>query len=278
MRSMHFYSGNYGFLTPFLSLARERPDSILGVFIRDADATTLEPLADPTGWQAMGAAGTRPSERPLVARSESEMTTQSTSSIPSFSKYNYAPASPPPNVNIDKTPQANQWSLDSVPVTLGNPEHSNTEILGAGPLSAEPEPLRTFADDQTKTPTLVSSARMGPSIVIDPPINPSRYQRLANCNLMTAVGAKFVNQPPKPTPPPSITAATSLYSHQTSSSSSLHASNGRQTSLPEAEKRRVQLQCRVYRARTQMPSHIPLRIFREPTECVEAQEILDRNT
>jgi hypothetical protein len=35
---------------------------------------------------------------------------------------------------------------------------------------------------------------------------------------------------------------------------------------------------RVYRARTQMPSHIPLRVFREPAECVEAQEILDRNT
>jgi len=271
MRSMLFSPGSHGFLTSFRSMARERPDSILGVFIRDADATTFEPLDDPTGWQVMSAAGTRPSERPLFARSESEMTTQSTSPTPSFSKYNYTSTMSTANAYLGQASQTSQWSLDSSPVTLGNAEHSNTEILGPGPFSAEPEPLRTFANDQTR-------AGMGPSIVINSPTNPSRCQPLADCNLMMpAVGAKFINQPPKPTPPPSITAA-SLYSQRTSSLSSLQASNSRQSSLSDPEKRRVQLQLRVYSARTQMPGHIPLRVFREPTECVEAQEILDRNT
>jgi len=226
----------------------------------------------------MGAAGTRPSECPLVARSESEMANQSTPSTPSFSKYNYASTSSKGSADVGQAPQTSQGSLDSSPVTLGNAEHSNVEILGAGPFSAEPEPLRTFADDQTKTPTPDSLAGMGPSIVINSPTNPSQFHRLADCNIMMpALGAKFINQPPKPTPPPSITAA-SLYSHQTSSLSSLHPSNSRQASLSDVEKRRVQLQSRVYRARTQIPGHIPLRVFREPTECAEAQEILDRNT
>jgi len=46
--------------------------------------------------------------------------------------------------------------------------------------------------------------------------------------------------------------------------------------LPEAEKRRYALQKRVYVARTQMPGHVPLRVFRDPRECVEVEEILGR--
>ena len=50
-------------------------------------------------------------------------------------------------------------------------------------------------------------------------------------------------------------------------------SNGkRQTS--NMKPRRIELQTRVYRARSQMPGHIPLRVFREPTECVEVDELL----
>jgi len=42
--------------------------------------------------------------------------------------------------------------------------------------------------------------------------------------------------------------------------------------MTEVEKKRYELQMRVYRARTQMPSQIVLRIFREPAECVEVEE------
>lgn len=46
--------------------------------------------------------------------------------------------------------------------------------------------------------------------------------------------------------------------------------------LSETEKKRMELQSRVYRARTTMPSSVPLRVFRDPAECVEAEEILRR--
>lgn len=47
------------------------------------------------------------------------------------------------------------------------------------------------------------------------------------------------------------------------------------TNLTEQEKKRMELQMRVYKARTQMPSHVYLRVFRKAEECVEASEILN---
>ena len=46
--------------------------------------------------------------------------------------------------------------------------------------------------------------------------------------------------------------------------------------VPEWEKRRNELQTRVWRARMQIPAHIPLRVFRQPEECVEVWNVLDR--
>jgi len=45
--------------------------------------------------------------------------------------------------------------------------------------------------------------------------------------------------------------------------------------LSSTERKRYDLQLRVYKARLLMPSHIPLRIFTNPEECVEAARILD---
>lgn len=215
----------------------------------------------------MGAAGTRPSERPLVARSESNMTTQSTSSIPSFSKYSYGSTDSTAKADTSQTPQVSQYSLKNTVAAVGDPEQSRSEIFGSGPLRLEPETLQDFADDQMKTPTPFSSTRMSSS-VINSPTTPSHPQSWPH---PLANNAKFTDQQPKPTPPPSI--ATSFCSRTTNSSSS----NSKQASISDAEKRQTLLQSRVYRARTQMPPHIPLRIFREPAECVEVQEILDRN-
>lgn len=47
------------------------------------------------------------------------------------------------------------------------------------------------------------------------------------------------------------------------------------TSLSDVEKKRLDLQMRVWRARYAVPPHIPIRIFREPEECVEVNRILD---
>ncbi|PCH44442.1 hypothetical protein WOLCODRAFT_139016 [Wolfiporia cocos MD-104 SS10] len=52
------------------------------------------------------------------------------------------------------------------------------------------------------------------------------------------------------------------------------SSGGRQY-MSEAERRRYDLQMRVWRARLELPGHIPLRVFRNPEECVEATTLLD---
>ena len=46
--------------------------------------------------------------------------------------------------------------------------------------------------------------------------------------------------------------------------------------LTDAERKRVELQMRLWRARYDVAPHIPIRIFREPEECVEVEQILDR--
>ena len=45
--------------------------------------------------------------------------------------------------------------------------------------------------------------------------------------------------------------------------------------MTDAERKRFDLQMRVYKARMEMPDSIPLRVFRNPAECVEAKQILD---
>jgi hypothetical protein len=54
------------------------------------------------------------------------------------------------------------------------------------------------------------------------------------------------------------------------------ASSASAQRMPEGERKRYELQLRVWRARTQMPGHVPLRIFRDPAECVEAEEALKK--
>lgn len=46
--------------------------------------------------------------------------------------------------------------------------------------------------------------------------------------------------------------------------------------MTEQERKRFDLQMRIYRARAQMPRNVALRIFRRPEECVEAGQLLDR--
>ncbi|KAF8210675.1 hypothetical protein K438DRAFT_1810137 [Mycena galopus ATCC 62051] len=61
-----------------------------------------------------------------------------------------------------------------------------------------------------------------------------------------------------------------------SAASSSTAGSATRERMTEAERSRYELQLRVWRARTQMPGHVSLRIFRDPRECVEAEEILKR--
>ncbi|KAG6847791.1 hypothetical protein H0H93_005983 [Arthromyces matolae] len=73
-----------------------------------------------------------------------------------------------------------------------------------------------------------------------------------------------------PSPPPSA------YPHPVRDNSALSKSSTISSTPSEAEKRRSALQARVYLARTQIPGHVPLRVFRSPEECFEVDEVLKR--
>lgn len=235
------------------------------MFVRDADATT-EPLDDPTGWNAIDDAGTRAPGRPLVPRSDSGASTNSLSSA----KYNYSAIGSP----------LNPANLDSRNTLRPSMHHSREPIstyLNSN-LTCEPEP-----QDHLATPTPQSYARMESSDIHQSHSGHSRHRILPS--IASRVSAKFTNVPPKPTEPPSIqgnlnatrSSTASARSQQSTSSTSSTESSGKRPAavLSDADRRRNELQMRVYRARTQMPGNVFLRVFRDPKECVEAQQILD---
>jgi len=178
----------------YAEFARERPDQVLAVFIRDVDEFG-ELLEDPTGWKAVGASSSHLNGEVWPRRSWST----TASSTPTTPAYSLPPAHkdkgyfPPPNA----------------------------------PLTAEPDPILEM------TPTATPR-----------PASKQAYQAI--------------------TPTPSVRSA---------ASSSTTGSATRER-MSEAERKRYELQLRVWRARTQMPGHVPLRIFRDPRECVEAEEVL----
>ncbi|KAF5316695.1 hypothetical protein D9619_006504 [Psilocybe cf. subviscida] len=239
----------------YADIARERPDQVLAVFVRDADATTSEPLQDPTGWNAIEFAGTRTSNRPLASRSDTASSGVSRSSTGSLSQYKFYEnniAMPNPN----KTPRPN----------------INTFIDSNALLSSEPEGFDSMA-----TPTLPRNERVKSDDTI-------RHSSLNSNNspLTSSLASrmKIVDTPPKPIPPPSVhglTPRTASLRSQQSDISSGSSVDSEKKKLTDLEKRRIELQLRVYRARTQMPSHVPLRVFQNPEECIEAEDALERD-
>ncbi|KAF7361611.1 hypothetical protein MVEN_00504300 [Mycena venus] len=187
----------------YAEFARERPDQILAVFIRDVDEFG-ELLEDPTGWKAIGASSSHLNGE-LWPRQSWSTTASSTPTTPA------AYSLPPAHKDKDYFQPPN------------------------APMTAEPDPIV----EMTPTPQLTP--------------------RPTSLNAFRAT-----------TPTPSIRSAAST---STAGSSTKSSTKER---MSETERKRYELQLRVWRARTQMPGHVPLRIFRDPRECVEAEEILKR--
>ncbi|KAJ7693313.1 hypothetical protein B0H17DRAFT_1059716 [Mycena rosella] len=194
----------------YTEFARERPEQILGVFIRDVESESGDAIEDPTGWKAVGASSPLNGEQ-WPRRSWSVSTAASRPTTPAY------------NMPVDP----------------------HQEYFSATPLSAEPEPISEMSATPTPRPLTPASAAPGGRF---PPLTPS--------------GGRF---------PP----AASLRSNVAASIRS-STSTGSAQRVSEAERKRGELQLRVWRARTQMPGHVPLRVFRNPGECVEAEEILGR--
>ena len=294
------------------SLARERPHMILGVFVRDVDSGNAErdPIDDPTGWRVIGAAGTRPSENPLIPI-EGDNTANNTSTDWTTSIYSSSNSNLLSGMNfmsnshlesLEEGEEGNGTLSERTP----RPNHYLFEKEGTflvdENLSAEPESLAMDLGGSSRASMMTTSASNTRSRSFPREKSHRLYEQMEK-PLPPPAQNKYVTQPPQPIQPPRITAnlipkslpslsSQSLpfrkYGQQNSSTASTSDSATTSSSfnnainygganggkMTEVEKKRYVLQMRVNRARTQMPSHIVLRIFREPSECVEIEEML----
>ncbi|KIY52982.1 hypothetical protein FISHEDRAFT_34260, partial [Fistulina hepatica ATCC 64428] len=158
------------------------------------------------------------------------------SRVPSPSSY--SPSLPPPQSSraSSSSSSSSSYTPGSATVNTGNQFFTSNV-----PFTSEPE--LTLGDDlKASTSTASTSAR-----VRSPRYPPPRSSRSRS--------------PARPTP----------------SSSSLSNPVGAPAQrVTEQERRRYELQIRVYRARAQIPSHIPFRIFRDPKECHEAVDLFQK--
>jgi hypothetical protein len=254
-----------------------------------------------TGWGVIGAAGTRPSENPLIPIGDSaanNTSTDGTTSVNSNSNWNSqfdtsfmsnAYLEQEENISLsEKTPRPNRY-------TLADMYEGEENLLLKGRLSEfESLTMDSGRNSKVSENSHILGGDSAPSARFHAyPL----YPQLEKSTLRPST-KDIITQPPQPIQPPRITAnlipkIRSSFSSQTSfqrihgqqssstastTSSSYNALNyyggANGGKMTEVEKKRYELQMRVYRARTQMPSHIVLRVFREPSECVEVEEMM----
>jgi len=165
----------------------------------------------------------------------------------------------------DRTPRPNRYMFEDI---QGMSERKDT-LLVDGKMSTEPESLIMDSGSSRVSKTHTSSTRsqsylLEPSRLYEKPLplpNPIQPPRIT-ANVIPKFRPSFSSQP------------RSSDSSTTSSSfnAAINYGGANGGKMTEVEKKRYELQMRVYRARTQMPSQIVLRIFREPAECVEVEE------
>ncbi|KAI0369116.1 hypothetical protein BV20DRAFT_997309 [Pilatotrama ljubarskyi] len=216
----------------YAEIARERPDQILGVFIRDAGVRgeSVRALDDPTGADAfregvgagLGTPGSAPAGGGMRGVGRRFTARYGPSRAMSMSD---ADATPPPSPSKPSR------------------TYSGSDVIGA------PAPM--LADDY-----FGSGARAHSPITEEPGASPEM-----------GTPSSF---PPAGFARPRASPGSGEWRDMTGRWQAQTAG------MSEGEKKRWELQMRVWRARMDMPAHIPIRVFREPEECVEVDEILDR--
>lgn len=227
------------------SIARERPYQILGIFIRDASQSPdSRPLDDPTGEQAL--------RDPTILAPSRRGTQLSMSSI--------APSPGP-----------------STPTGTSRPPFPSHR------------PHRSFSGSEVPTPTpanQVYAVRAAKRTQSYTPPSPNAHQYFPSGSLIDSP----VSEEP-PAVPNMSTASNMSYPPQSwtrqgqdddrSSTSSRVSGGGRSSTssyrppMTDVERRRYDLQQRVWRVRADVPASIALRVFCDPSECVEAGHLLD---
>ena len=224
----------------YATIAKERPSQILAIFIRDARPPGATPLEDPTGRLARTYMPWYSSRSSWSSGSSGEPT------LPTLS-----PLSPQP-----RTPTSAGFSL---------PPDASTQTIKARPSRPRPGPRSPTMDSMQDYLTSPRFFKPRPR----PPRSPSlpTPRTSSDINSSTAFNSTIVSESPLPSPsttPPRTTSPIRSSSTQ------------QQESLSFLEKKSSELQVRVWKAKLVIPDHIKFRVFREPEDCVEANEILDK--
>lgn len=196
----------------YAEIARDRPEQIIGIFLRDAD-DSYSPLEDPTGINAIFAI-------------PSASTTRSSASTRSFSS--------------SSLKQIARGS-SSTSTTFGVVEP--TDRFTAAPESYAP--------------------------VESPNSQPGKHR-------VPASSKSSLSYTPRRSTATSISSTTGGRSQEERMNFVTYKEHPAYTSMSDVEKKRCDLQMRVYKARVVVPDAIPLRVFRDPRECEEAQRTLKR--
>ncbi|KAK7687769.1 hypothetical protein QCA50_008988 [Cerrena zonata] len=278
----------------YASFARERPEQVLAIFIRDAGGDKSLPLDDPTGENGMfgwdgvtsgmmnGSAASSPVKQ--LSRDEMQVDGSRTPNQSSTDVLTPRPRSAP---RIVTTPRMNSYTDSGSSSSSSSGLASNqaypyfapnkSQTYSSSPLRTVPEPSLSMSmsiptsDEPSSfpTPTIPNSSEYPSLSTSYPPSPSSTHPRLPpNAN----------RYPPLITiPSPARPSRTSSISSNLSTRMSLGSSGTPTQIVSEPERRQADLQMRVYRARMDLPRHVALRVFREPQECFEdAERILDR--
>ncbi|KAI0085739.1 hypothetical protein BDY19DRAFT_964089 [Irpex rosettiformis] len=231
----------------FATIARDRPRQVLAVFIRDASNwEVVKPLEDPTGEQALHMAywnTTAPSYR------RSPSTHSSGDTTPTLNGSALAPQHPSRSISSD------DLSIGTSGCSVRQTRRTRSTIL---PPSSFPGVANTYEPGYFSSSPISSSPVSEPSPMTYPP-PPSSISSSAK-RLDSDRSQSTLN-------------ATRPSSLRKLSNGSIRGSGFPQ--MTDAEKKQYDLQVRVNRARNIMPENVPLRVFRDPKECVETKDVLD---
>ena len=297
MRSTSRLNCNVILAPPFTDLllrriARDRPHQILGAFLRDVDADNqdVDPIPHPTGWKGLDQS---PNESPSQSSASSGSFSSLLGRFPSYKSNDSKRSTSLPNsetsgqsdTEVAKPARSTSDTVapfDHVGSNLRDKvlrkARNRAVYFGIGPLTSTPDREIPESELHFQRPDVqVSQLIPDPTVSGPNTVNPSTSHS----------NQGFISEPPKPILPPSITnprplSTVSLNSEAEQVDSdnfgpfdpSQYVSDNGKRQTSSVKRRRTELQTRVYRARTQMPSDIFLRVFREPTDCVEVDKFL----
>ncbi|KAI0788704.1 hypothetical protein C8Q75DRAFT_807439 [Abortiporus biennis] len=239
----------------YASIARERPNQVLGIFIRDANLDVVPPLEDPTGDRAL-----RKMSRNgfgLGVNGNGNGTGQGALPIKLPSPVAIAPNPPPTGRSARRRPSRSVSDI-------GSPTHTTPRMTAKSP-------TRTHSMADIPTSMLSVPYPYGKNGLPIGSYSPGIQTTHSSPNILSE--SPTSEEPPSMVPP--LYPRQNSFSFSSSSRSSTSLSLKPLPSMTDAEKRQYDMQNRIWRARILVPERIPIRIFRDPRECVEWEGILD---